>query len=144
MDIRPILSERSIVNWSVTQQKKRQDRWQKIAFSASCQSHRDTIPKIYPVQSFSDFCSDTDFEDYDLLLAPWEESTLSSALSSDQFLTPYKKIGVFIGPEGGITELEIELLKTKGFKDISLGNTVLRVEIAAVVLMSQLLCLNKK
>ena len=46
------------------------------------------------------------------------------------------KIAVLIGPEGGISEQEIELLQKNGAKTISLGKRILRTETASLNLLS--------
>ena len=43
------------------------------------------------------------------------------------------KIGVIIGPEGGLEEQEVEILKEAGAKVITLGNRILRTETVALV-----------
>jgi len=50
-----------------------------------------------------------------------------------------ERINIFIGPEGGFSEKEIEILKTKGIRVVSLGSQVLRVETAVVAIVSRLL-----
>ena len=47
-----------------------------------------------------------------------------------------KSIGIFIGPEGGISEDELELAINAGAKPISLGNRILRTETAGLALVS--------
>ena len=46
------------------------------------------------------------------------------------------KIGIFIGPEGGFSETEADLLKNVGAKIISLGHRILRTETAGMTVMS--------
>ena len=48
------------------------------------------------------------------------------------------KIGIFIGPEGGISEDELELAVKMGAEPISLGNRILRTETAGLALISVL------
>ena len=49
-----------------------------------------------------------------------------------------KSIGIFIGPEGGISEDELELAVKMGAEPISLGNRILRTETAGLALISVL------
>ena len=46
------------------------------------------------------------------------------------------KIGVVIGPEGGLEEKDVELLKQKGAKIVTLGNRILRTETVALNILS--------
>ena len=52
-----------------------------------------------------------------------------------------KDIAVFVGPEGGWTDVEIELFKKSGFEFRSLGQNILRAETAAIVASSLFLIL---
>ena len=49
------------------------------------------------------------------------------------------KIGVLIGPEGGIDETEIDLFKEKGVKTITLGKRILRTETAPIAILSNIM-----
>nr|MCR5072249.1 RsmE family RNA methyltransferase [Clostridiales bacterium] len=50
-----------------------------------------------------------------------------------------KRIGVLIGPEGGLEETEVRRLTDLGGKTVSLGTRILRTETAGMALLSQLL-----
>ncbi|MEK7069543.1 MAG: RsmE family RNA methyltransferase, partial [Patescibacteria group bacterium] len=54
-------------------------------------------------------------------------------------MSKFKKVGIFVGPEGGWTEEEIETAKENGFIFASLGKTTLRAE-TAVIVASYLAC----
>ena len=47
-----------------------------------------------------------------------------------------KKIGIIIGPEGGIDEKELEEMKKNSVEVLSLGNRILRTEIAPIIAKS--------
>jgi len=49
-----------------------------------------------------------------------------------QSFTPKKNIQILIGPEGGLTEIEINNASTSGFRGIKLGPRILRTETAAL------------
>ncbi|MFZ2603974.1 MAG: RsmE family RNA methyltransferase, partial [Candidatus Omnitrophota bacterium] len=85
------------------------------------------------VSSFKDVL--LKFQDYDLKLIPTlcaERKQLKEILEK---IKP-KKILALIGPVGDFTTQEVELAKRAGFIPISLGNSVLRVETAAVAVAS--------
>ena len=46
------------------------------------------------------------------------------------------KIGVVIGPEGGLEQRDVELLKENGAKIVTLGNRILRTETVALNILS--------
>ena len=50
-----------------------------------------------------------------------------------------KKIGIVIGPEGGLEEKDVELLKDNGAKVITLGNRILRTETVALNVLSNIM-----
>ena len=52
---------------------------------------------------------------------------------------PGQKIAVFIGPEGGFEEAEVELARAAGFSPITLGRRILRTETAGLTVMSWLM-----
>jgi len=44
-----------------------------------------------------------------------------------------KSVAVFVGPEGGITDRELDILSKKGFRSASLGDYILKMETAVIV-----------
>ena len=78
--------------------------------------------------------SNIKFEEYDLVIVPYEEdkeNNLKNLLK--EFQEKPKKILYIIGPEGGFETGEIEFLKGKGCRIVTLGNRILRAETAAIV-----------
>lgn len=141
LDIYPVQMERTIVK--IKDQDKKLQRWQKIAEVASKQSKRDIVPKINNLISFQNIESIVSY--YDILLVAYEEE---SNFTLKDILEEYKKettsadwkVGILIGPEGGISAKEIEYLKQFGqTRVVSLGKRILRTETAGIVMMSQLI-----
>lgn len=132
----PVAMERSIVKLNEKDAKKKIERWQKIAEVAAKQSKRDIIPKIENVIKISEFCSE--INEYDLFIVAYEneeEITLKQILKQNKGI---KKIGVLVGPEGGIDEKEIKKLKQSGAKVVSLGKRILRTETAPIAIASNI------
>ena len=129
----PVSMKRSIVKLSGKDEKKKIERWQKIAEAASKQSGRD---KILQVENILDFKNITDMiENYDAFIVTYEKeeiNTLKNELIKLKCIEN-PKIAVLIGPEGGIDLKEIEILKTKNAKIITLGKRILRTETVAFV-----------
>ena len=75
---------------------------------------------------------------YDIVFLAYEEEKENSI--KDELKNIEKKesynIAVIIGPEGGITEKEVSLLREKGAKVVTLGNRILRTETVALYLSS--------
>lgn len=133
--ILPFVSARTIPLLTSTNYEKRKNRWQRIAYEASKQSLRNTIPEIQPIVHYNDLLNHHR-NLYDLSLIFWEKEktvTLKDMISSS--LTPHK-ILFLIGPEGGFSEEEIKSAKNYGLKSVSLGNNCLRSETAALFVLS--------
>ncbi|MGN1270859.1 MAG: RsmE family RNA methyltransferase [Clostridia bacterium] len=132
-EITPVEMKRCVVKIDEKSKLKKIERWQKISEVAAKQSGRDIVPKINNIENIKSICNL--INKYDIVLLAYEnekENTLK------QELTKLKnkdnlKIGVIIGPEGGLEEQEVELLKQAGAKVITLGNRILRTETVALV-----------
>lgn len=127
--IAPIVTKRVIVRLDANKKNLRKIRWQRIALNSAKQSQRNTIPIIEPVRDMEEVLRNA--QDFDLKLIgalTGEKKTLRQALDG---LKP-KNIIIFIGPEGDFTPLEISAAKNAGCIPVSLGDSVLRVETAAV------------
>lgn len=136
----PVEMSRSIVAYSDKQKQKKLERWKEVVHAASLQSYQIKQPEVKPVTTWNSFLSEFDGSKYDSLLVAWEDetgATLKSILSSVKKKCP--KIAIVIGPEGGLTQDEVEALKRKGFVSISLGSTILRTEVAGLVGCSQII-----
>ena len=147
----PVITERTIVQLTTGKAERRVERWQRIAQEAAKQCRRAVIPKVhYPLQWRE--CIDEYLKDSEerLGLIPWEEiagtgiglrEVLTSALSRDD-AGGIKDVWLFIGPEGGFSEGEVQQAATAGVSAVSLGPRILRTEtagpIAAALVLYQL------
>jgi 16S rRNA (uracil1498-N3)-methyltransferase len=129
----PLNTERVIVKLDKHKEGLRLKRWQTIALNAAQQSQRNSIPVIQPVRNMREILSEC--EGYDLKIIPTlagERKTLKEVLIH---FKP-KAVIALIGPEGDFSDGEVELAKNKGFIPVTLGDSVLRVETAAVAVAS--------
>ena len=127
-------TKRSVALFTKDNIKKKEERFLKISQSASCQSGRLKIPEVKCVLKIDEL----DFSDFDLLILCYEDenkTTLKQVLKSN---SDKKKIGIFIGPEGGIDESEVTKLSHLGFVSASLGKRILRCETAGLYALAQL------
>lgn len=111
------------------------DRLNKIAVSACEQCGRSRIPVIEQAIEFDELLScvkNTHF------IFPWEREMHGSLKSAID--TTKNDVSVFIGPEGGITEQEKNLLVDAGAKSVTLGKRILRAETAAIATLSVIYC----
>lgn len=132
-EIFPIITQRTSVRLSPFVLKKRLARWQRIAIQAAQQSGRKSLPKIAQAEEFLQLIPN--LRNYDLKIIP---TLLLPGRPIRQILPERKPERVIfaIGPEGDFTSKEIELAQEEGFIPVSLGDLVLRVEVAAVAVAS--------
>jgi len=133
----PVITERTVVRFEKGKDEiKKKERWQKIAFEAAKQCNRGIIPLI-GAPLYLDKALDIMYK-FNLSLIPYEKEkcfTLKSVLSdlknkgSDKDII---EIAVFIGPEGGFSEKEIEAGIKAGVVPVTLGPRILRTETASL------------
>ena len=129
--------ERIVVKLDEKTASKKIERWQKIAEVAAKQSMRDIIPEIGNIVKLKDITK----QDYDVVLVAYEneeKNMLKQELKKLQGKDRYK-IAIVIGPEGGISEKEIEILKNMGTSFVSLGKRILKTETAGIVMSGNIM-----
>ena len=115
-------------------------RWQAIAESAAKQSKRSYIPQVGPVMSLKEAFSYIEEQKFDLRMIPYElEKGMDGTKTVLEALAPGQQVAVFIGPEGGFDESEIEQAKEAGAIPITLGKRILRTETAGLTTLSILM-----
>ncbi|NOZ60050.1 MAG: 16S rRNA (uracil(1498)-N(3))-methyltransferase [Calditrichaeota bacterium] len=122
----------------------RRRRWEKIAIAAMKQCHRSRLPKIHEPVRFSDFLAENPAKRPAFMAHPEKGAPgLSTILLNKQEKYRRKRSAIiFIGPEGGFSENEIELAKKKECQFFTLGQRRLRAEtagIAAVTIFMELI-----
>jgi 16S rRNA (uracil1498-N3)-methyltransferase len=126
----PLISERTVVH-----PPKKSDRWQRIVTEAAEQSGRGCIPEIAPPAKLTDVLAAWG-QDY-LGLMPWvtaDSVTIGSALATAELVEAKAlEVSLFIGPEGGWTDDEVENGRSVSLVPVTLGKRILRAETAAVV-----------
>lgn len=136
----PVAMKRCVVKIDTKDETKKITRWQKIAESAAKQSGRNTIPEIKNVINIEKV--NQLIKEYDSVIVAYEnekENTIKHELLKlkEKVKTNNKiKIAIVIGPEGGLEEKDVELLKQNGAKIVTLGNRILRTETVALNVLS--------
>ena len=133
--IRPVTTNRTIVDLDARKREKRRERWQRIALSAARQCGVNWVPDVLPVSSFGDALRHC--ESLDLLLVG---SLSSDALSFRKVMKEMElpgvslpsTVGLIIGPEGDLDSDELRAAVDAGAVEVSFGSLVLRVETAAL------------
>lgn len=132
-EITPIIcdrSERKVIN---------NERFDKIILTAMKQSNELYLPKLNEAITFKEFLKR---ENEGLLLIAHCEETDKKTLKS--VLEPNESVTLLIGPEGDFSEKEIDLAIEKQFIPVSLGNTRLRTETAAIVACHSVVFFNEE
>ena len=138
-DITPIEMARCVVKLNEKDKKKKIERWQKISEVAAKQSQRDIIPKVNEIISIKQISNI--MNQYDVIIVAYEKERQNTIKEELQQIKKQKfnKIGIIIGPEGGLEEKEIEYLKENGAKVVTLGKRILRTETVALNVLSNII-----
>ena len=131
--ILPMTTERTVV---VLEEEGRRERWRKIAISAMKQSERSVLPAIEKVCEFRDVVLRA--KEYDLALIAWE-SEREKLRDLMKFARSVRKVLVLVGPEGGFSEDEVNLARSKHLRTFSMGTRKLRTETAGILAVALVL-----
>ena len=131
-EITPIIcdrSERKVINL---------ERFEKIILSAMKQSNETFLPKLNEAISFKEFIKQKNKGSQ--FIAHCEETDKRSLKDA---LKPNEDVTLLIGPEGDFSDKEIALAIENNFQPVTLGNTRLRTETAAVVACHSVVFFNE-
>ncbi len=135
----PVAMTRCIVRLDQRDGEKKAERWQKIAREAGKQSGRCRIPEVHAPVRFHELAGIT--ADLDAVIVPWELSRDHGPKAFCQEHPDLHSLGILIGPEGGITEEEMEALRRMGCESVTLGKRILRTETAGIAAISAIMAL---
>ncbi len=137
-EIIPVYTERCIVGrLDSKKEQKKLERWNMIAEAAAKQSGRGLLPRV---QAFHDFNAAVAQKPKTRRWIFWEleaERSLRTVLSG---AARGDAISIFIGPEGGLSESEIQNAKHSGWESISIGPRILRTETAGLAVVASIMC----
>ena len=135
----PVTLERCIVKLDAKSEAKKIERWQKIAETAAKQSGRDAIPTVEKLINLQKVCNL--IQKYDIVLLAYENESKTTLKQVLRNLPNNKnlKIGIIIGPEGGLTKEEVETLEKAGAETITLGKRILRTETAGFAMTAAIM-----
>jgi 16S rRNA (uracil1498-N3)-methyltransferase len=105
------------------------ERLSKVSIEAAEQSGRATLPEIHEICSLAE-CLEAYKDISSLVWEPTVEKFDREELKEIR--------GIYIGPEGGWTEKELQMFKEKGITVRSLGPQILRAETAVVAALAQI------
>ncbi len=127
--IQPLVTDHVVVRLDAERWARKQEHWQGVAIAACEQSGRTRIPAVLPVAELRDWLNTCPPEALRLVLSP---AAAPVALKRNAG----QPVVLLVGPEGGLSEVELKLADLAGFAALSLGQRVLRTETAGVVVLS--------
>lgn len=128
----PVITQRTVVQLREEKLDSKAERWSRIILSAAKQCGRRDLPKVAVPIALRDAL--TQAKTHGPVLAAWEKMAGTSARDSlKEALGPgASAVSLFIGPEGGFTDDEIELARAHGAALFGLGGHTLRGETAGL------------
>lgn len=133
----PVSTKRAVVKLDAKKEQTRLKRWNTISESAAKQSGRGVIPEVSGVMTFGKALEEA--KKLDVLLIPYERAeNMAETRRVMGSIQPGQSVGIFIGPEGGFEESEVEEAVAAGARAITLGRRILRTETAGLAVMAML------
>jgi 16S rRNA (uracil1498-N3)-methyltransferase len=134
----PVFTERSVVRLDAKQAEKKSQHWRGITISACEQCGRNRLPELDSPLELHEFLAAKADGETRLLLSPTADLTLDdlAATAPPNTASALGAIVVLIGPEGGLTDLEVDNALRAGFRSIRIGPRVLRTETAAITALT--------
>ncbi len=134
--IYPMITDNSTIKKSYAQEKV--EKYNKLSYEASKQCERPDIAKVYDVCELEDLLES---EDFDIKIACVEKHAKQSIKSflDSLVLKDEQKILVIIGPEGGFSQREFDLLEKSKANMVSLGSMILKADTAVVCALSNVI-----
>ncbi len=132
---RPIYTERTVVELDQRRAQRKTERWRKLAVEALKQCERVWLPRVEDPVHLADALQPTARREFPIALV----GRLYGVPPLARFVTEKGKDGIclYVGPEGGWTDGEIDLFGERGAAMASLGNgVILRTETAALAAMA--------
>jgi 16S rRNA (uracil1498-N3)-methyltransferase len=119
----PVICEKTKINLKGDQATKKQQHWKQIIISACEQSGRCVIPELKPITTYEAALS-LENSSFKIILDPDSKTGINNLEKPDS------DICLMVGPEGGLTQNEIDAAVKNNFTGISLGPRILRTETA--------------
>lgn len=136
-EIIPVAAKRCVVKLDEKKAAGKRSRWQGIAEAAAKQSKRGIISQIGEVMSMKQAIAFA--QQMDVRLIPYElAEDMGHTRELIGAVRPGQSVAIFIGPEGGFEETEIQEALQAGIEPITLGRRILRTETAGMTVLAWL------
>jgi 16S rRNA (uracil1498-N3)-methyltransferase len=127
----PVITRRSLVRDADDVTPEKMERWRRITKEAAEQSERGRLPELGAPITFEAALGQA--KDYTKAIFLWERAGHGGLTNALAGLPPAPAVALFIGPEGGYEDAEVEQARAAGAAVVSLGPRILRTETAAIV-----------
>jgi 16S rRNA (uracil1498-N3)-methyltransferase len=127
--VQPVVCERSVVRLSGERAARREAHWQRVVVAACEQCGRNRLPALRPTLAFRDWAAQPS-QAARWMLAPGAGESLAARPA------PAGPVELLVGPEGGLSERELDIAATIGFAALALGPRVLRAETAPLAALA--------
>ena len=128
-NIQLLTSERCEMRLKYDRDQKKLDHWQSIAIAACEQCGMNKVPNVLAPISLTDWVKSAQLPQSRFVLAPNKDQ-------ENVVLNSQPDLALLIGPEGGLSEAEIDAANQNHFQNWCIGDRVLRTETAPVVALS--------
>jgi 16S rRNA (uracil1498-N3)-methyltransferase len=138
-EIVPWAASRCVTRWKGERGEKALSKWRSSAREATKQSRRAWVPTVSPLASTADVAALLSKVSLALVLHAPADTTLS-----ELDLSRVEELAVVVGPEGGVTDDELEKFAEAGARRVRLGPSVLRTSTAGVAAMAVLMSRTRR
>lgn len=134
----PVFSDRVVVSYTAKKAAEKHARWTRLATEAAKQARRGIAPGVHHPAPIQDVVSTLAAEGSRILLF-WEQASVPLLDVVERWSAEGKRptetggMTVIIGPEGGLSQEEVEPLLQLGAEPVSLGPRILRTETAGII-----------
>lgn len=133
----PVATRRTIVKLDEKKAANKVRRWNGIARSAAEQSGRGVVPEVADVLSFAEAVKEA--RELDQCVIPYElAQDMAKTREILGGIQRGQSVGIFIGPEGGFDQAEVDQVIQSGGHPITLGRRILRTETAGMAVLAML------
>lgn len=132
-EIQPLITDHVVVRLDEERWQRKREHWQNVVVAACEQCGRNRVPAVAPALDLRDWIGRAPVGALRLVLSP-EGGAAASAVRH----VAGQAVCLVVGPEGGLSKVESQLLDLAGFAALSLGPRILRTETAGMVALSVL------
>ncbi|XOQ47523.1 MAG: 16S rRNA (uracil(1498)-N(3))-methyltransferase [Eubacteriales bacterium] len=130
----PVMTSRCVSRPDAKAAARKAARWQKIALEAAKQSGRGIIPQVGPLTAFREAVGQAARDGEIILFFEGGGKSIAELVTRET-----RELAVFIGPEGGFEQAEVDFAEQNGAKIGTLGARILRTETAPIAALAAIM-----